>query len=215
VDSGIAAAARALEEGDVLRALDHVARRNDAHALAMRGVVMAQLGELETARKLLLRAKRSFAKDINQASRCAIALAEIEIAERRLTRIDLRRAASILERRGDEQNASWARIVSARRSIMVGDVDAAERLLQQVHGRSAVLLAVAALAEHEIALRRLDAERAKQALIRAKRQAAQTRATSLEAEIDESMHLFERPVARINIRFSGNQGLSLAVLPVK
>ena len=41
MDSLIAAAARALAAGDVLGALKHVALRDDAPALALRGIAMA------------------------------------------------------------------------------------------------------------------------------------------------------------------------------
>src|SRR5580693_2540923 len=43
MDSLITAAARALAAGDALGALKRVALRNDAPALALRGIVMAQL----------------------------------------------------------------------------------------------------------------------------------------------------------------------------
>ena len=47
MDSLITAAARALVAGDPLGALNRVALRNDAPALALRGIAMAQLGELD------------------------------------------------------------------------------------------------------------------------------------------------------------------------
>ncbi|PTT89234.1 helix-turn-helix domain-containing protein, partial [Pelomonas sp. HMWF004] len=46
MDSLISAAARALATGAALQALKHVALRNDPPALALRGIAMAQLGEL-------------------------------------------------------------------------------------------------------------------------------------------------------------------------
>ena len=46
MDSLITAAARALAAGDALRALNRVALRNDAPALALRGLAMARLGDL-------------------------------------------------------------------------------------------------------------------------------------------------------------------------
>jgi len=45
MDSLITAAARALAAGDALGALNRVALRNDAPALALRGIAMAQLGD--------------------------------------------------------------------------------------------------------------------------------------------------------------------------
>lgn len=60
MDSLISAAARALAGGDPLRALNHVSLRDDAPALALRGIAMAQLGDLARARALLRRAARAF-----------------------------------------------------------------------------------------------------------------------------------------------------------
>ncbi len=56
MDSLITAAARAVEAGDPLGALKRIALRDDAPALALRGIAMAQLGELGKARLLLRRA---------------------------------------------------------------------------------------------------------------------------------------------------------------
>jgi len=49
MDTLIAAAARALAAGDPLGALNEIALRDDAPALALRGIAMAQLGELDRA----------------------------------------------------------------------------------------------------------------------------------------------------------------------
>ena len=60
MDVLIAAAARALSAGDPLAALKRVALRDDAPALALRGIAMAQLGDLKRARELLRSAARAF-----------------------------------------------------------------------------------------------------------------------------------------------------------
>jgi hypothetical protein len=52
MDSMIAAAARALTGGDALGALKLVALRDDAPALALRGIAMAQLGDYALAASL-------------------------------------------------------------------------------------------------------------------------------------------------------------------
>ena len=52
MDSLITAAARALAAGDPLGALKRVALRDDAPALALRGIAMAQLGDLARAKAL-------------------------------------------------------------------------------------------------------------------------------------------------------------------
>ena len=53
MDSLITAAAQALAAGDPLGALKRVALRDDAPALALRGIAMAQLGDLARAKVLL------------------------------------------------------------------------------------------------------------------------------------------------------------------
>jgi hypothetical protein len=50
MDSLITAAARALAAGDPLGALNRVALRDNASALALRGIAMAQLGDLAVRR---------------------------------------------------------------------------------------------------------------------------------------------------------------------
>ena len=50
MDSLITAAARALAAGDAQDALNRVALRDDASALARRGIAMAQLGDLVRAK---------------------------------------------------------------------------------------------------------------------------------------------------------------------
>ena len=60
MDSLITAAARALAAGDPLGALKRVSLRDDAPALALRGIAMAQLGDLVRARALLRSAARAF-----------------------------------------------------------------------------------------------------------------------------------------------------------
>src|SRR6202007_2962844 len=60
MDSLITAAARARAAGDPLGALNRVALRDDAPALALQGIAMAQLGDLARAKALLRRAARAF-----------------------------------------------------------------------------------------------------------------------------------------------------------
>jgi hypothetical protein len=60
MDSLITAAAQALTAGDPLGALNRVALRDDAPALALRGIAMAQLGDLPRAKQLLRNAARAF-----------------------------------------------------------------------------------------------------------------------------------------------------------
>ena len=93
MDSLITAAARALAVGDPLGALDRVALRDDAPALALRGIAMAQLGDLTRAKALLRSAARSFGRKHPVAhARCVVAEAEIALASR-----DLASPAKVLE----------------------------------------------------------------------------------------------------------------------
>src|SRR5213592_3248254 len=85
MDSLITAAARALAAGDPLGALNRVALRDDAPALALRGIAMAQLGDLVRAKTLLRRAGRAFgATEPVARARCVVAEAEIALASREL-----------------------------------------------------------------------------------------------------------------------------------
>src|SRR5215204_299675 len=85
MDSLITAAARALATGDVLGALKRVGLRDDAPALALRGIAMAQLGDLERAKVLLRRAARAFSpREAVARARCVVAEAEIALVSRDL-----------------------------------------------------------------------------------------------------------------------------------
>src|SRR5271167_645266 len=104
MDSLITAAARALALGDALAALNHIALRSDEPALALRGIAMAQLGDLDRAKMLLRRAARSFgSREAVDRARCVVAEAEIALVSRDLnwpTRA-LEGAQAVLERHGD------------------------------------------------------------------------------------------------------------------
>ena len=81
MDSLITAAARALAAGDALGALKRVALRDDAPALALRGIAMAQLGDLVRAKALLRRAARAFGpREAVARARCVVAEAEVALA---------------------------------------------------------------------------------------------------------------------------------------
>ena len=87
MDSLITAAAQALATGDPLTALKCVALRDDAPALALRGIAMAQLGEFARAKELLRSAARAFGPQEPIArARCVVAEAEIALVSRDLGR---------------------------------------------------------------------------------------------------------------------------------
>src|SRR5689334_23442673 len=107
MDSLITAAARALAAGDALGALNRVSLRDDAPALALRGIAMAQLGDLARAKILLRDAARKFgAREAMARARCVVAEAEIALVSRDLTwpakTLDVARAT--LEAHGDHVN---------------------------------------------------------------------------------------------------------------
>src|SRR6188474_1142034 len=85
MDSLVAAAALSLSAGDPLAALNRIALREDPPALALRGIAMAQLGELARAKQLLRRAARGFgAGEALARARCVVAEAEVALAAREL-----------------------------------------------------------------------------------------------------------------------------------
>src|SRR5262245_25340776 len=132
MDSLITAAARALAAGDPLGALKRVALRNDAPALALRGIAMAQLGDLARAKALLRRATRAFGpKETVARARCVVAEAEIALVSRDLTWTAkaLAAARATLEAHGDRLNAAHARYLEVRRLLLIGRIDEAERLV--------------------------------------------------------------------------------------
>jgi tetratricopeptide (TPR) repeat protein len=135
MDSLITAAARALAAGDPLGALNRVALRDDAPALALRGIAMAQLGDLVRAKALLRRAARAFGpKEAVARARCVVAEAEIALVSRDLgwpaKALDAARAT--LEAHGDLLNAAYARYLEVRRLLLIGRIDEAERALAEL-----------------------------------------------------------------------------------
>src|SRR5262249_7066957 len=162
MDSLVASAARSLAAGDPLGALKRVALRNDPPALALRGIAMAQLGDYQRARKLLQRAARGFGPRERLAqARCQVAEAEVALAARDLTQPvqTLDGAVQTLEVLGDHANALHARLIRARRQLLVGELEAAERTLAAIDMARVTtpppLAAREELTRAELALRRV------------------------------------------------------------
>src|SRR3954467_6879526 len=129
MDSLVTAAARALRAGDPLGALKRVALRDDPHALALRGIALAQLGELSKAKLLLRRAARAFGpKESVARARCVTAEAEVALASRDLTWPGraLEDALRTFTAHGDRDNALYARVLQTRRLLLLGRVTEAE-----------------------------------------------------------------------------------------
>ena len=160
MDSLIAASARALAAGDALGALKRVALRDDPPALALRGIAMAQLGEHPRARELLRRAARGFGAHEELArARCVVAEAEVALAMRDLggSPRALAAASATLEAHADRANALQARLIAARRLLLLGRLDEAAAALARLDARGLPpsLAAVAELTAAELALRSL------------------------------------------------------------
>ena len=156
MDSLITAAGRALAAGDPLGALKRVALRDDAPALALRGIAMAQLGDLVRAKALLRRAARAFGpKEAVARARCVVAEAEIALVSRDLgwpsKTLDVARAT--LDEHGDRVNAAHARYLEARRLLLIGRIDEAERSLAELDPAS---LPAASRTAHELVLTGCD-----------------------------------------------------------
>jgi hypothetical protein len=216
MDAALVAAAQALSRGDPLQALKHVALRNDARSLALRATALAQLGEYKPAHQLLLRAARSFArKDRVAAARCVVAQAEIALAARELTLEDARLASAsdTLAAAGDLRNARYAGLLRVRHALSLGELTRAEQRLTalSLQGAEPALLALAALAEAEIALRRVRPRAAQRALARARGAAQRAQIPALQAEVEEAGQALARPLARL-ITAGQAEPLSIAQL---
>jgi DNA-binding transcriptional ArsR family regulator len=205
MDSLITAAARALAAGDPLGALKRVALRDDPPALALRGIAMAQLGDLPRAKTLLRGAARAFgAKEAVARARCIVAEAEVALAARDLNwpAKTLEAARAMLEARGDRVNAAHASYLAIRRLVLIGRLDEAERMLASL---DAALLPPALRAAHElvvagIAMRRILAKTARDALARAQHAAQQAGIPALTAEIENASLILNAPAARLIAR---------------
>ena len=205
MDSLITAAARALSAGDPLGALKRVALRDDAPALALRGIAMAQLGDFARAKELLRNAARAFGPTEAVArARCIVAEAEIALASRDLgwpAKI-LDAARSTLEAHGDHLNAGFASYLEARRLLLIGHLEAAERMLADLDPS---LFPPASRTFHQlvvagIAMRRLRTKEARAALARAERAAHQAGIPALVAEVESASRSLNTPAARLIAR---------------
>jgi DNA-binding transcriptional ArsR family regulator len=204
MDALVASAARTLAAGDPLGALKRVALRDDPPALALRGIAMAQLGDYERARKLLRRAARGFGTRERLAqARCQVAEAEVALAARDLSGPvpALDAAAQGLDALGDRANALYARLLGARRQLLVGELAAAEETLAVVDvaaaGTPPPLAARAELTRAELALRRVRVADAAAALGRAHAAALAAGIPALVAEIGRVRHALSAPSARL------------------
>ena len=205
MDSLITAAARALAAGDVLGALNRIALRDDADALALRGIAMARLGDFVRAKALLRSAARAFgAKEAVARARCVVAEAEIALVSRDLgwptKALDAARAT--LEAHGDRANAAHAGHLQARRLLLIGRLREAEQTLA---GLDPTPLPPASKAAHALvvaglAVRRLHTTTARAALAGAERAAQHAGIPALVAEVRSASLALDAPAARLIAR---------------
>jgi tetratricopeptide (TPR) repeat protein len=202
MDSLITAAARALAGGDPLAALKRVALRDDAPALALRGIAMAQMGDLVRARDLLRRAAGSFGTgELAARARCRLAEAEIALVSRDLTRPAevLNDVRMVLDAQGDRTNAAHAAYLEARRLLLIGRLDAAEGILEELDPTALphACRAGAWLVAAGIAMRRIRTDAARAALENAAAAAQEAGIPGVTAEVDRAVRAFDAPAARL------------------
>jgi hypothetical protein len=185
-------AALALASGDALRALGYVGTLDDAESLLLRGIAYAQLGDLDMARRTLDRVEAGAPLTI---ARVEAARAEIDLAAGKAgTALRAARvAADTLERLGDRQNAAMQRLVASRALVLLGDLDEAWRSITDAPSE---LGPVAALVKAEVAMRRLRASEATQALAVAARSSHGLLVRAVAAMQAD----LARPVARLHDR---------------
>jgi hypothetical protein len=179
--------------------------RDDAPALALRGIAMAQLGDLVRAKALVRSAARAFGpKEAVARARCVVAEAEIALASRDLgwpaKALDAARAT--LEAHGDRVNAAHARNLEVRRLLLIGRLDEAEQALAELDPAPfpPALKAAHELVVAGIAMRRLRTKTARAALARAERAARAADIPALTAEVESASLVLNTPTARLIAR---------------
>jgi hypothetical protein len=205
MESLITAAARALEAGDPLGALNRVSLRNDAPALALRGIAMAQLGDLAKAKTLLRNAARAFGpREAVARARCVVAEAEIALVSRDLNWPVkmLASARATLAAHGDFANAAHAGHIEARRLLLLGQLDEADVTLAGLvtSPLPPASQVVRELVRAGLAIRRLKTKEARAALDRAAQSARQAGIPALTAEVESTRRVLDTPAARLIAR---------------
>src|SRR5262249_21282565 len=111
-------------------------------------------------------------------------------------------ARATLEEHGDRPNAAYARYLKARRLLLIGRLDEAERALADLDPSPfpPAYRAVHALVVAGIATRRLQTRAARAALARAERAADQARIPALRAEVESASLILSEPAARLTAR---------------
>jgi hypothetical protein len=163
---------------------------------------MAQLGDFIKAKALLRSAARAFGpKEAVARARCIVAEAELALASRDLSwpARTLDAARVTLEEHGDWLNAAHAQYLELRRLLLIGRLDDAERMLARLDPASLppALRAVHELVVAGIAMRRVQAKKARAALARAERAARHVGIRALVAEVEGVSVVLNAPAARL------------------
>ena len=191
MDSLITAAARALAASDPLGALKRVALRDDAPALALRGIAMAQLGDLVRAKDLL---RRCGARASVRGGRRPRTLRRrggrdrAGLARPGLARARARRGTG--RARGAWRSRQWRACAASRGPppAAIGRLDEADRALGELDPAA---LPPASRAAHELVVLRHRAaaaadRTARPALARAGRAAREATIPALKAEVESA-----------------------------
>ena len=205
MDSLITAAARALAAGDPLGALKRVALRDDAPALALRGIAMAQLGDLVRAKALLRKRGARLRSERGGGPRA--------VRRRRgRDRAGLARPGLACEgarRRAGDARSAWRPRQRRACAQSRGPAPAPDRPPRRgrAHARRArpAPLPPASRAAHElvvagIAMRRLRTKAARAALARAEQRRARGAIPALTAEVESASLVLDAPAARLIAR---------------
>ena len=210
MDSLVAAAARALAAGDALGALKRVALRDDPPALALRGIAMAQLGDYPRARELLRRAARGFGAREELARRAAWSPRprwRWPCATSAARRARSRRPRGRSMRCGDRANALQARLIAARRQLLLGELDGRRAALAAVdvdaRRRAAAARGPRRADPAELALRRVRAADAAARSPAPMPPPSPPRIPALLAEVGRARHALSAPVGAPDPRRRG------------
>jgi hypothetical protein len=199
-------AGEALGRGDPLRALNLVGTVSDARGLLLRGIAYAQMGDLDLARTSLQRATQATTSDrIRATARAALAEIALNDGDPTAAAIAARASAIELETLGDLRNAAMQRLTLARTQVLLGQLGEARRVIAEVITRGDLegdLVALASLAEAEVAIRSTLASSAQAALTRARRALQSAPNPLLFRAIAHLENELSRPIARLARRDS-------------
>ena len=191
-------AARALECGDPLAALNLVARHASALGLLLRGIAYAQLGDFELATSSLESAARDAEPLLAARARAALVEIALRSSEPGAAGHAARAAVLELSALGDTRNATLLQLMVARSELLLGRLAEARHTLDTLADLPEELQAVGWLARAEVAIRSVAAGDAKRALARAERALEAHPQALLARELAGLQRELALPIARIS-----------------